>query len=166
MPSRLSHFLHRLEAAAAIGLLIAIVLLVAAASLARAAGSPIIWSIEIAQLLFVWLCVLSADLALQESRHFGLALLAEALGEKGYRRVEMFNLAVLSALLAFLLVYAVRNAALMHPRLFGATQMHGSYTHASMVLGFALMLRTTLARLYGVARGKVPALPIASESVS
>ena len=49
---------QRVEFACASLILAAIVILVAIASVSRAMGSPIIWSVEIAQLLFVWLCML------------------------------------------------------------------------------------------------------------
>ena len=142
---------QRLEFACAFLLLAAIVGLVGVASVARAIGSPIIWSVEIAQLLFVWLCMLAADLALQERRHFGLMILLDYLTPRSRRIVEVVNMLILIGLLGFLLSYAWRNMILMHPRLIGALQMHGSYIHASMVVGLALLLRTmvvqTIARL-------------------
>lgn len=144
--ARLARVLGRLETVAAVLLLVAVVGLVAVAAIARAIGSPIIWSVEIAQLCFVWLCMLSADLALQGERHFGLSLLSDALSPDNRFRLEVANRLLLIFFLGFLLVYAWRNAALMHPRLIGATQMHGSYLHASMVAGLALMLRTLVAR--------------------
>jgi TRAP-type C4-dicarboxylate transport system permease small subunit len=61
--------------------------------------------------------------------------------------VEIVNIVILIALLAFLLRYAWRNTAVMHTRLDGALQIPGSYYHASMVVGFALMIRTLLAKL-------------------
>jgi TRAP-type C4-dicarboxylate transport system permease small subunit len=150
MLSRIDSAAHRLESWCAILLLAAIVALVALASLARAVGSPIIWSVEVAQLLFVWLCILAADLAMQKERHFGLSFLLDSLSPKAGRRLAIANHAVLAVLLAFLLVYAFRNTILMHPRLVGATQMHGSWIHASMVVGFALLLRTMLVNLWRV----------------
>lgn len=143
---------RRIETICAILLLTAIVALVAIASIARAVGSPIIWSVEIAQLCFVWLCMLSADLALQNERHFGLSLLSDALSPDKKRLLELLNRAVLIVLLGFLLIYAWKNMLLMHPRLIGATQMHGSYIHASMVVGLCLLLRTMIAQTYTVWR--------------
>ena len=46
---------QRIEFAGACLLLAGIVILVGIAAITRAAGQPIIWSVEIAQLLFVWL---------------------------------------------------------------------------------------------------------------
>lgn len=153
-----STIFHRIETAFALLLLSLIVVLVAVASIARAVGSPVIWSIEIAQLLFVWLCMISADLALQKQRHFGLSLLSDMLGPSRQRWQELFNRFVLVLFLCFLLVYAVRNTQLMHPRLLGATQMHGSYLHGSMVVGLLLLLRTMLAQMLVIWRKSPTAL--------
>lgn len=154
MFSRIDAGVRRLERWCAILLLAAIVALVALASVARAAGAPIIWSVEVAQLLFAWLCILAADLAMQQERHFGLSILVDSLSTRAARRLALLNQLVLAALLCFLLVYAWRNMVLMHPRLLGATQMHGSWIHASMVAGFALLLRTMLMNLYATATAR------------
>ena len=139
---------RRIEISLATILLVAIVLLVAVAAVSRKMGSPIIWSVEVAQLCFVWLCMLSADLALQSERHFGLSLLYDALGPRQRRLLDLVNKVVLIGLLAFLLGYAWKNMHLMHPRLIGATQMHGSYIHASMVVGLCLLLRTMISQTW------------------
>ncbi len=139
--------LRRIELACAAVLLIAVVLLVGIASLARAYGSPIIWSIEVAQLLFLWLCILAIDLALQDDRHFGISLFADKLPAPGRKILEIANLAIIIGLLVYLLPFALKNTQLMHPRLIGALQTPGSYLHASMVAGFVLMIRTLSVRL-------------------
>lgn len=144
---------RRLEYACASLLLAAIVALVGIAAVSRAMGSPIIWSIEIAQLLFVWLCMLAADLALQENRHFGLIVLLEKLTAERRRLMEIANLAIMICLVVFLFFYAWKNAVLMHPRLLGATQMNGSLIHTSMVVGLALLARTMILQLIARLRG-------------
>ena len=139
--------LRRIEFALA-GLLFALVVaLVALAAVSRSLGQPFVWSVVIAQLLFVWLVMLAADLALQQPRHIGMTILLDRLPPGGRRAADFANTLVLVALLGFLLVYAVRNTILMHPRLIGATQMNASLVHASMVAGLLLMLRTLLADL-------------------
>lgn len=145
---------QRIEFACAALLLVAIVVLVGVASIARGLGQPIIWSVEIAQLLFVWLCMLAADLALQQRRHFDLSFVLDRLPPRWRKRADIANTLILMAFLTFLAVYAIRNVALMHPRLIGATQMHASFVHAAMVFGLALMLRTLGWQLYRQATGR------------
>ncbi|MCI5076097.1 TRAP transporter small permease subunit [Oricola sp.] len=139
--------LRRIEFACAAILLAAVVILVGFASVARAAGSPIIWSIEVAQLLFLWLCIFAIDLALQDQRHFGISILLDNVPARGRKAIEIINLAVLIVLLVYLIRFAWKNMILMHPRLDGALQTPGSYFHASMVVGFALMIRTLTVKL-------------------
>lgn len=146
--------LRRIEFACAALLLVAVVVLVSVASVARAMGSPVIWSIEVAQLLFLWLCIFAIDLALQDERHFGISILLDNIPSTGRKAVEIFNLAVLIGLLVYLIQFAWKNTILMHPRLGGALQTPGSYLHASMVLGFALMIRTLVVKLVGDLRGR------------
>lgn len=138
---------QRIEMAIAALLFVAIVVLVGVAAVARSAGSPIVWSIEIAQLLFVWLVVLSADIALQQGRHFGLSLLPDNLPPKGRLALDVLNIVILIVLVAFLTRYAVKNVILMHPRLIGATQMHASAVHGALLVGLLLFLRTLVMQL-------------------
>lgn len=144
--------LRRIEFALASLLLGAVVVLVGIAAVGRSLGIPIIWSVEIAQLMFLWLCILAIDLGLQEERHFGLQILQDNVSARTRRIVEIINVIILIALLVFLLRYAWRNTAFMHSRLDGALQLPGSLYHASMVVGFALMIRTLLVKLASLYR--------------
>jgi TRAP-type C4-dicarboxylate transport system permease small subunit len=140
--------------ACAAALLAAVVILVAVASIARATGSPIIWSIEIAQLLFLWLCIFAIDLAFQMQRHFGVSILLDNVPPRARKVILIANHLVLIGLLVFLIPYGWKNVILMHPRLDGALQMPGSYFHASMIVGFVLLVRTLCVQLVGILRKK------------
>jgi TRAP-type transport system small permease protein len=146
--------LQRFEFACAAILLIAVVVLVGAASVARAMGAPIIWSIEISQLLFLWLCIFAIDLGLQHERHFGIGLVLDNVPSLLRKWIVIANLVVLIALLVYLLQFAWKNVILMHPRLDGALQIRGSYLHASMLVGFVLMIRTLSVQLVQTLRTK------------
>ncbi|WMS40950.1 TRAP transporter small permease subunit [Acuticoccus sp. MNP-M23] len=145
---------RHIETACAAVLLVAIVVLVGVASVARSAGSPIIWSVEMAQLMFVWLVFLAADIALQEGRHFGLSLILDNLSAPARRIADIVNILIMMALLAFLLPYAWKNVVLMHPRLDGALRIHSSYIHGSLLVGFILFERTLLMQLIARIRQK------------
>lgn len=147
--------LRRIEFACASFLLCAVVALVGLAAITRATGMPIIWSVEIAQLLFLWLCIIAIDLGLQDERHFGLQIVQDHFPPNARKVVEIVNLLILIALLTFLVRYAWRNTIVMHTRLDGALQIPGSYYHSSMVVGFVLMIRTLLVRLVATSSRKV-----------
>lgn len=147
--------LRRIESVCAAVLLSAVVLLVGIASVARAMGSPIIWSIEIAQLLFLWLCIFAIDLSLQHQRHFGVSLVLDYLPPIPRKILLCVNHLVLIGLLGYLLQFAWKNMILMHPRLDGALQIPGSYFHASLLLGLLLMTRTLIVHLVRIVRNEV-----------
>lgn len=140
--------LQRIEYAFAAVLLGAVVILVGIAAVARGVGEPIIWSVEIAQLMFVWLVIIAADLGMQGNRHFGMQILLDNVPPLLRKATEIINILILIGLLTFLLYYAWGNVILMHPRLDGALQIPGSYFHASMVVGFTLLIRTLLVQLF------------------
>lgn len=135
-------------------LFVAIVMLVAVASVARTMGSPIIWSIEVAQLMFVWLVMLAADIALQQKRHFGLSLLLDHLPPRVRLAFDVLNILILVALLGYLLQFAFKNVSLMQLRLTGALQLPSSYVHGALAAGLILFLRTLLVQLYWRLTGK------------
>ncbi len=146
--------LRRLEFACASLLMAAVVGLVGIAAITRALGMPIIWSVEIAQLLFLWLCILAIDLGLQDERHFGLQILQDNVPPGARKAVEITNILIMAGLLIYLMQFAWRNTVLMHDRLDGALQLPGSYYHGSMLVGFALMIRTLIAKFLAVVSRK------------
>ncbi len=138
---------QRIEFICAAFLLATIVLLVAVGSVTRYMGIPIIGAIEIAQMLFIWLCMIAADIAMQRSRHFGLGFLSHFLSPKGAWLLRLCNFCIVAALLAFLFFYSIKLTVISHPRLIGGIQMHYSFITAALCLGLALMFRTTIAQL-------------------
>jgi len=140
--------LQRIEYACAGLLLGAVVILVGIAAVTRGMGMPIIWSVEVAQLLFVWLVVIAADLGMQTNRHFGMQIMLDNVPSSIRKATEIANILVMIGLLAMLFYYAWNNTILIHSRLDGALQLPGSYYHGSMVVGFGLLIRTLLVQLF------------------
>lgn len=140
--------LQRIEYACAGLLLGAVVILVGIAAVTRGMGMPIIWSVEVAQLLFVWLVVIAADLGMQTNRHFGMQIMLDNVPPSIRKATEIANILVMIGLLAMLFYYAWNNTILIHSRLDGALQLPGSYYHGSMVVGFGLLIRTLLVQLF------------------
>ncbi len=67
------------EAAFGKFLLIVIVVLVFAAGLLRWFDHPLIWSVDLAQLLFLWVSFIGANQALRKRAHIGMDLLVRPL---------------------------------------------------------------------------------------
>ena len=52
--------------------LIAIVLIILFGGISRSIGHPVIWSLEIAMVLFAWVSMFAIDYAFQTRRHIGI----------------------------------------------------------------------------------------------
>lgn len=145
------------ERAAAGVLLVAIVALVVVASGARYAGAPILWALEVTQALFVWLCVLAADLTHQRLGHFSVDVLANLLPRRARQALEIFNLLLVCAFLALLVFYGWRFAAFTGMRPMPMTGVSSAFATAALPAGFALMLVTLAEQLAARLRGRAPA---------
>jgi TRAP-type C4-dicarboxylate transport system permease small subunit len=102
--------LARIEFAIAGLLLAAIVLLVFVAAIMRSFGSPVIWSVDMAQLLFIWLCMFGAARALREKGHLGIDLLVRFLPHRFRLGLEIVLSLVMLAFLGLLAYEGVRLA--------------------------------------------------------
>ena len=71
--------LSQIELAICVLLLAAITGLVFVAAIMRFFGHPLIWSVDMAQLLFIWLCMFGATRAMREKSHLGMEVLAKHL---------------------------------------------------------------------------------------
>jgi TRAP-type C4-dicarboxylate transport system permease small subunit len=140
-------WLRRLEHAVAMSLLVGIFALMFVATMTRYMGSPVIWAIEVTQAMFVWLCVLAADITLQNRGHFSVPALADLLSPANRRRLEILNALVVLALLAFLAWYGITFAVLSGGRPLPMIGISEGIATAALPVGFGLMFITILQQL-------------------
>lgn len=124
-------------------------LLLAASVLARYAfHNPLIWSDELAVMVFLWLSMLGATLALRRGEHLRLTTVASIVSP-AQRQVMEASAAVLSALFAFALVvygtgYAADEALVTSPGL----NISAAWRAAALPIGGALMTEAAVARIF------------------
>lgn len=135
-------------------LLAALVALVVFGSGLRYVGFPIIWSVELAQTLFIWLCVLAADITLQRAGHFSIDMLANTLPPAARTALDIFNFLLVAVLLAMLLYYGTRFAMVTSGRPMPIVGVSQAFETAALPVGFALMLVTTLEQLVARIQGR------------
>jgi TRAP-type C4-dicarboxylate transport system permease small subunit len=140
-------WLRRVERAAAMLLLVSIFVLVFAATIARYMGSPVIWAIEVTQAMFVWLCVLAADVTLQQRGHFSVPAIADLLSPEKRRLLEIFNAVVVLVLLAFLVRHGMTFLELSSGRPLPMIGISEGIATAALPVGFALMFITIVEQL-------------------
>lgn len=148
--------LRALERALAATLLVVIVALVVVASGSRYLGMPVIWAIEVTQAMFVWLCVLAADLTLQRLGHFSVDMFANLLPRRARQVLEVFNVLLSAALLATLTYYGLLFAQFTGMRPLPMTGVTSAVATGALPVGFGLMLITLAEHLAARLRGRSP----------
>ncbi|MGE0502848.1 MAG: TRAP transporter small permease [Rhizobiaceae bacterium] len=136
--------LSQVELAFAIGLLALITGLVFVAAIMRFFGRPLIWSVDMAQLLFIWLCMIGATRAMREKSHLGMEVLAKHFGYRRQFWVEMACAAIILAFLGILTVEGYRLTMLNRERTFGDSTLSYAWVTAAVPVG-CVMLAIALA---------------------
>lgn len=131
--------LGQIEFAIAAVILAVTTFLVFIAAVMRFFGQPLIWSVDLAQLLFIWLCFIGAARAMREKGHLGVDLIVRMLPHRRRLAVET---AVTLLVLAFLLVLAVEGAKLTwlnRQRVYGDSGLSYAFVTIAVPVG-CLML--------------------------
>ena len=136
--------LDKIERIVCIGLLSAIVLLVFAAAVMRTVGLPIIWSVDIAQLLFAWLCMLGANQTLKHAQHATVDIVTQYLPVRWQQRLAGLASLIMIGVLAVIVVYGIALFNLNPQRTLGSTPLPYRYVALALPVGAGLMLLTLL----------------------
>lgn len=129
----------RLEGGLAKTLLVLITLLVFVAALSRTIGHPVIWSDDMAQLLFVWLCVIAAVRAVRLQAHIGVDLLVRRLPRTPRWLLDLGNGVLVLAFLVTLAVAGYQLMILNWQRIYGDSGLSYAWVTGAIPAGCALM---------------------------
>ncbi|WP_181704961.1 TRAP transporter small permease [Chthonobacter rhizosphaerae] len=131
--------LDALEAALLFLLLAAITGLVFVAALMRFFGHPLTWSVDMAQLLFIWLCFLGGSRAMRAKAHLGMEVLAKRLSDRNRFTVEMACSGLVIAFLLVLAVEGVKLTLLNLERQFGDSTLSYAWVTVAVPVGCVLI---------------------------
>ncbi|MGI6851143.1 TRAP transporter small permease [Mesorhizobium sp. 1B3] len=131
--------LAQIELAICVALLAAITGLVFVASIMRFYGRPLIWSVDMAQLMFIWLCFLGATKAMREKSHLGMEVLVKYLGHRHHLWLELACSALVLAFLAILAVEGFHLTLLNRERTFGDSTLSYAWVTAAVPAGCILL---------------------------
>lgn len=115
----MARLLARLELAIGAVLLVVITGLVFSAAVMRFFGHPLIWSVDMAQLLLIWLCFFGATRAMRERAHLGVDLVVRYLGRRARLAIELGLAALFIAFMAVLAWEGYDLTMLNKERIFG-----------------------------------------------
>lgn len=138
---------ERIEEVAATFFFGATALLVFAGAVGRTLGSPLIWSVDLAQLAFVWAAVLGADIALKRNQHIEIDILVRRFPQSTRRILAIAWLVLMAAFLAALVFLGTQLTLLNLERELGDVGISYGWVTAAIPAGSLLMLGTVLRRL-------------------
>ena len=131
--------LGQLELAICIALLAIITGLVFVAAIMRFYGYPLVWSVDMAQLLFIWLCFLGASRAMREKSHLGMEVMVKYLGYRPQFWLEQACSAIVLGFLGILVVEGVKLTLLNSERTFGDSTLSYAWVTAAVPVGCAIV---------------------------
>ena len=134
--------LAQAELALCVALLAAVTGLVFVAAIMRFFGHPLTWSVDMAQLLFMWLCMLGANRAMREKSHLGMEVLVKYLGYKPRLWLELICGAIIIVFLGILVVEGIRLTILNKERIFGDSTLSYAWVTSAVPVGCALLAGT------------------------
>jgi tripartite ATP-independent transporter DctM subunit len=110
--------------------------------------SPLVWSDELASLLFLWLAMLGSVIALQRGEHMRLTAVVTAMSPEWRARIEALAICAVTVFLALILPsawdYANDEWFIETP----ALGIQNTFRTAALPVGAALMIANALARLF------------------
>jgi tripartite ATP-independent transporter DctM subunit len=109
--------------------------------------SPLIWTDELASILFLWLAMLGSVIALQRSEHMRLTTVVGGLSPTGRARTEALASVAVAAFLLMVVPSAWDYASDQWFIETPALGIHDTYRAAAILAGGMLMLITVLTRL-------------------
>ncbi len=122
---------------------------------------PLIWSDELASILFLWLAMLGSAVAFERGDHMRMTAVVSRLQPPARAFLDLLATAAALAFLVLILPhaweYAVEEAVMLTP----ALEIKNSWRAAAMVVGFGAMAVFALLRLVQVGRPRQVALALA-----
>ncbi len=146
--------LSQIELTICVLLLAAITGLVFVAAIMRFFGHPLTWSVDMAQLLFIWLCMFGACRAMREKSHLGMEVLVKYLPYARRLWVELFCSVLTLGFLGALVVLGFQLAWLNRERTFGDSSLSYAWVTTAVPVGCALLAISLLYNMVTAWQGR------------
>ena len=126
-----------------------IIILVFVASIFRTRfiNYPLVWSVDMAQLLFVWVCFFGADIALQQDRHIGVDIITRYLPEKVTDIIKFCSYVLILGFMIIVIYYGTYLALKNSHRLFNGMPISYSWATISAPVGCLLLSITIIEKM-------------------
>lgn len=128
-------------------MLASIILLVFLSAVMRSIKYPIVWSVDLAQLLFVWISMLGADIALKRKAHVGVDLITKNFPARLRNIITLATYILCILFLAFIAYYGLILCFTNYLRKYQTLQISYSYGTAAVPVGSVLMILTIIEQM-------------------
>lgn len=128
-------------------MLTSIILLVFLSAITRTLKYPIVWSVDLAQLLFVWICMFGADIALKRKAHVGVDLITRKFPVRLQNIITLATYILCILFLAFIAYYGLFLCFTNYLRKYQTLQISYSYGTAAVPVGSVLMILTIIEQM-------------------
>jgi tripartite ATP-independent transporter DctM subunit len=149
------------EAAAAVLLVAEVVLLGSSTTARYLFAHPLPWSDEMASLLFIWLAVLGAVIALRRGEHMRLTAFVRNMSAQRRAWLDAMAMMLVSAVLLALIMPAYEHFDELSDGLSPVMQISEGYRGAAVMVGIILMLITAVQNLLRIADWRQVAAAVA-----
>ncbi|WP_227939289.1 TRAP transporter small permease [Alkalihalobacillus deserti] len=150
---KVTKILLNIEEGLAKVLLVSVVLLVFLAATGRWLGFPVAWSVNIAQLLLVWIIFLGANIALRNNQHIGVDVFTSRLPLSLQKCIELLILLLMAGFLSLAIYYGTMLSLENSSRIISNTTLSYSYITMGVPIGCLLMLITIIAKIIRSIKG-------------
>ena len=139
--------------------------LVFAAAVARTAGQPISWAIDVATFLFAWCVFLGGDIAIREDKLFAIVLVVAKLPWKAQLYLKMINYFIIGIFLLTMIGYGSWLSYVTRVRPFqGIPGFSYTWVTISVPIGCALMLLSVIQKFQDYLRAMREGAPLRTEA--
>lgn len=142
----------RVEAMVARALLAAMVALVFFAGVLRWFGLPLVWAMDVAQLLFVWASFIGADMAMRKRGLIAVDLFVRWIPARWRAPIDLLTGCVILGFLVAMVVLGYDLVALNLEREFGDSGISYGFVTAAVPVGCGFLALTLLGQLWETAR--------------
>jgi TRAP-type C4-dicarboxylate transport system permease small subunit len=145
---KFNEYLYSFERNVSKVLLLSMVVLVFISAIARFAGHPMNWAVDLSTFMFAWACFLAVDIAWKEDKMMSVDVLIRKLPEKWQKFFKLINYFIISAFLVYLVIWGFYLYYTTRFRTFvGIPNFSYSWVTLSIAVGAVLMLRTTIIKI-------------------
>ncbi len=159
---KINNAVARAEYAVGTVMLISIILLVFLSAVLRLVDFPIVWSVDAAQLLFVWISMIGADLALKKGAHMGVDLLVRNFPGAVRNYLALFSYLLCLGFVVFMAGWGTHLCFMNYLRIYQTMNLSYSYATAAVPVLSILMFLTLAEQIASLLRNwKTPSVPAA-----